>query len=71
MNFEIGDSIIKYEYKQNLKLCKQFYDEYHRMPKSQEKYNGWNIGHFIYKIIFRNKDKIKDLEEIFQCNLFY
>lgn len=71
MNFEIGDSFIEYEYMQNLKLCKQFYDEYHRMPKSREKYNGWNIGQFIYKITFGNKDKIRYLEEIFQNNLFY
>ena len=66
----IDGSIKEHQYKQNLKLCKQYYNEFHKLPKRDEKYNGWNIGNFI-RVIRRakNKNKIKDLEEIFHCKL--
>ena len=58
----------EYKYKQNLELCKQFYNENHRLPKKEEKYNGFGIGGFVYRIKSgNNKNKINDLEEIFHC----
>jgi superfamily II DNA or RNA helicase/uncharacterized membrane protein len=63
----IDGNIKEYEYKQKLELCKQFYNEFHKLPKQNEIYNGWNIGKFISWIKTRNKDKINDLEEIFHC----
>lgn len=63
----IEGDIHDYKYKQNLKLCKQFYDENNRLPSSTEEYNDFNIGQFIYRIKTKNKDRIKDLEEIFHC----
>ena len=63
----IDGNVFDYQYNKYLKLCKQFYDEFHRLPKQIEKYNGWNIGIFISEIKARKKNKIKDLEEIFHC----
>ena len=54
-------------YKQNLELCKQFYDEFNRLPKRNEKYNGWNIGNFVDRIKnSNNNNKINDLKQIFK-----
>ena len=64
----IDGNIRDYKFQQNLELCKQFYDEHHRLPKWEEKYKEWNIGFFINKIRnSNNKNKIKNLEEIFHC----
>jgi len=53
-----------------IKLCENFYNKYHRLPKDKEIYNNFNIGSFIYhlKIGFRNNLKEK-IEEIFNCKI--
>ena len=63
----IDGNVKEHEYKQNLELCKQFYDEFHRLPKYKEKYNGKNIGSIVCVIKrTNNKDKINDLKQIFK-----
>lgn len=31
-------------------LCKEFYEEFHRLPEVKESYKGWKIGNFIQEI---------------------
>lgn len=48
-------------------LCKQFYNEYHRLPYQKERYKNWNIGIFVQGLKYsKNKYLKKKIEEIFQ-----
>ena len=42
------------EIKRKLDLCREFYNEYGRFPKTKERYKGINIGQFIVKTKKRN-----------------
>ena len=50
-----------------LELCKQFYDEYKRLPTTKEKYKDFGIGYFIADIRKANdQNKINQLKQIFK-----
>ena len=62
----IDGNLKEYQYQQKLNLCKQYYQEFHRLPKHKEKYNGFAIGEFIDRIIqIRKLNRINDIEKIF------
>ena len=63
----IEGDINEHNYKQNIELCKQFYDEFHKLPSATEKYKDFSIGQFIYRIKTKNNEnKINDLKQIFK-----
>ena len=63
----VDGNLKKHQYQQKLNLCKQYYQEFHKLPTNgSEKYNGFGIGQFIYRIIeMRDLNKINDIEKIF------
>ena len=53
-----------------IQLCKEFYSEFNRLPKKNEKYNNWNIGRFIHTLKYsKNKDLKSTIEIIFNCKI--
>ena len=60
---------IKYTFEDKLELCKQFHNEFKRLPKRNEKYDDFNIGYFIKHIKYNKNNLIRkqQLEEIFHC----
>ena len=64
----IDGNINEYRFQQKCELCKQFYNEFKRLPKNKEIYKSFGIDSFIKGIRTRNdQDKINQLEEIFHC----
>ena len=51
-----------------IKLCQEFYDEFKRLPKQNEKHKDFNIGKFIQHLKEGcNKHLKEQVEEIFNC----
>ena len=58
---------VKLTEQDKLNLCKEFYSEYERLPKSKEVYKDFNIGYFIDGIKQCQNSKLKpQVEEIFE-----
>ncbi|MDD7132205.1 MAG: hypothetical protein PUH84_03705, partial [Firmicutes bacterium] len=55
---------------EKLKLCKDFYNEYKRLPISTEKYKDFNIGSFIHHLKQgRNSHLKEEVENIFNTKI--
>lgn len=53
-----------------INLCKEFYNEFRRLPKNKETYKGFNIGYFVQGIRRGENSHLKPIiEEIFHCKL--
>ena len=56
---------------EKLKLCKEFYNEYNRLPKGNEIYKDFKIGYFIQSLMNGYHSNLKeDVEIIFNTKLF-
>ena len=55
---------------EKLKLCKEFYNEYKRLPILREKYKDFNIGYFIYGLKQGKNSHLKEeVENIFNTKI--
>ena len=55
---------------EKLELCKEFYNEYKRLPISTEKYKDFNIGYFIYGLKQGKNSHLKEeVENIFNTKI--
>ena len=53
-----------------IKICEDYYNEFKRLPKQEEKYKNYGIGYFIEDIKRGKFDKIKNkIENIYKCKL--
>lgn len=68
---QVNKVINKISNEQKIILCQKFYNEFHRLPLSNQVYNNFNIGIFICEMKNRNRNsKIKGkIEEIFHTKL--
>ena len=69
------DNISPYNFIKNdnekLKLCKEFYNEYNRLPKGNEIYKDFKIGYFIQSLMNGYHSNLKEyVEIIFNTKLF-
>ena len=56
--------------KDKIKLCKEYYDEFHKLPLYNEKYKDFYIGHFICNLRKGEYEEIKeDIEKIFNIKI--
>ena len=59
--------IIKLSDEDKLKLCKEFYKEFKRLPKTTEVYKNFNIGNFIQYLKYSTNLQLKSqVKEIFE-----
>ena len=57
---------------EKLELCKEFYNEYKRLPKGNEIYKDYYIGYFIQSLMNGYHSNLKeDVEIIFNTKFFY
>ena len=81
-NYEICDNYIKeiiieniiknmyYTDEEKIRICKEFYNENHRLPQFKETYKNYSIRYFIDDVKKKKYERIrKQLEEIFNCSL--
>ena len=55
---------------EKLELCKEFYNEYKRLPKNKEKYKDFNIGSFIDNLKHGQNSHLKEeVENIFNTKI--
>ena len=55
---------------EKIELCKEFYNEYKRLPKDKEKYKDFNIGYFIYGLKQGKNSHLKEeVENIFNTKI--
>ena len=55
---------------EKLELCKEFYNEYKRLPKSNDTYKDFNIGSFIKNLKRGQNSHLKeDVENIFKTKI--
>ena len=55
---------------EKLELCKEFYNEYKRLPKDKEKYKEFNIGNFIHNLKqCKNSHLKEEVENIFNTKI--
>lgn len=63
-------TVVKISAEEKIELCKQFYNEYKRLPKYNDKVKNWPIGVFICSLKQGNSKSLKSqIEEIFECKL--
>ena len=52
-----------------IELCKEFYNEYKRLPKRNETYKDFKIGYFIESLKHCNSHLKEDVENIFNTKI--
>ena len=58
---------IKISNDEKIKLCQEFYNEFHRLPTTREIYKNWKIGSFVDGFKYnRNLSLKEDIEKIFE-----
>ena len=63
---ETKRKIINLTDEEKIILCKEFYEEFNKLPTRNEVYKGWNIGNFMSNIKRGNSKLKPQVEEIFQ-----
>lgn len=63
-------NIITEKDNEKLQLCRDFYNEFHRIPADKENYKNKSIGSFIYFIRRgHNNHLLNEINNIFQCDI--
>ena len=58
---------IKLNDEEKIKLCQEFYNEFHRLPTTREIYKNWKIGSFVDGFKYnRNLSLKEDIKKIFE-----
>jgi len=69
-NEKIEKKIIIISDEEKIKLCQDFYYDFHRLPSYNEKYKDWKIGSFISRLKFGDNKSLKEIiEKIFNCKI--